>query len=257
MLKTTDTSWGKVAGWYDELLKSEGTFQKEVILPNVLRRMSLTKTDHVLDLACGQGFFSRAFVDAGATVIGADISHELIALAQRNIASETKTRLEFIEAPADHVPSIPDQSVDHTTVILAIQNIENVRGVFAECSRVLKATGRVHLVLNHPAFRIPKASDWGWDEERKIQYRREDRYLSESRISIQMHPGDKPDETTLSFHRPLQFYFKMLAKAGFCVCGLEEWVSHKTSDSGPRAKAENRARTEFPLFLYLEACPRT
>ena len=48
-------------------------------------------------------------------------------------------------------------------------------------------------------------------------------------------------------------YFKQLQKAGFLVSRLEEWVSHKTSEAGPREAAENRARNEFPLFLFLEA----
>jgi hypothetical protein len=33
--------------------------------------------------------------------------------------------------------------------------------------------------------------------------------------------------------------------------GLQEWSSHKESQPGPRARAENRARKEFPLFLAL------
>ena len=56
---------------------------------------------------------------------------------------------------------------------------------------------------------------------------------------------------TVSFHRPLQYYVKALAKAGFVIEKLEEWTSLKESTSGPRAKAENDARKEFPLFLYL------
>ena len=70
---------------------------------------------------------------------------------------------------------------------------------------------------------------------------------------MDMHPGISGSAKTLSFHRPLQYYFKALAKAGFAVDRLEEWISHKASDSGPRAKAENVARKEIPLFLYLSA----
>ena len=48
-------------------------------------------------------------------------------------------------------------------------------------------------------------------------------------------------------------YFKNLNKAGLAVSLLEEWNSNKVSDSGPRAKAENLARKEIPLFLFMEA----
>lgn len=37
--------------------------------------------------------------------------------------------------------------------------------------------------------------------------------------------------------------------AGLRLRGFEEWHSHKQSQPGPRARAENRARNEFPLFL--------
>lgn len=273
-----NTSWGNVAGWYDELLKTESTYQQEVILPNLVRRMDLKKGERVLDLACGQGFFSFEFSKAGAEVIGADISPELIRLAQKRVRAGSSRPvgmhaggrgnparigslsqvdgIAFHAAPADKVPFVADRSIDQLTIVLAIQNIENVKAVFAECARVLAPNGRMHLVMNHPAFRVPKASDWGWDEMRKTQYRRVGKYLSEQKIQIQMHPGAKPGEMTLSFHRPLQYFFKLLAKEGFCVSGLEEWVSNKRSDSGPRARAENRARAEIPLFLYLEACKK-
>jgi len=67
-----------------------------------------------------------------------------------------------------------------------------------------------------------------------------------------MHPGDKPWEKTVSFHRPLQFYFKALNKNNLLVSRLEEWNSHRTSEAGPKKEAEDTARREFPLFLFLE-----
>ena len=86
-----------------------------------------------------------------------------------------------------------------------------------------------------------------------VQYRRVERYLSELHIPIQMHPGADPREKTLSFHRPLQSYAKALASAGFAIARIEEWNSHKKSQPGPHAKAEDLARKEIPLFLLLEA----
>ncbi len=250
MNKKNRTSWGKVAGWYNDLLeKEEGTYQKDVILPNILRLLDIKNGEALLDLACGQGFFSREFFRAGAEVIGVDISKELINIAKKNSPKEIK----FITASADDLSFLSAESVSKITIILAIQNIENLNGVLKECVRVLKPKGKLFLVMNHPAFRIPKQSSWGWDEENKVQYRRIDEYLSESKVKIQMHPGDNPSEHTLSFHRPLQVYFKALRKNGFYVEGLEEWISHKRSEPGPRATAENKIRKEIPIFLFIQA----
>jgi ubiquinone/menaquinone biosynthesis C-methylase UbiE len=242
------TSWGKVADWYNSLLeKDEDSYQKKLILPNLIRLLKIKRGETILDLACGQGFFAREFAKLGAKVIGSDISSELI-----EIAKQDKT-VEYHVSGAHKLDYINDSSVDKATIILSLQNIRNALEVISEVNRVLKPKGRLFMVLNHPAFRIPKKSSWGYDEARKTQYRRLDGYLSESVERIQMHPGDKPWEKTLSFHRPLQFYFKALRKTGFCVSGLEEWVSHKTSEVGPKKETEDKARHEFPLFLYLEA----
>ncbi|MEK7463303.1 MAG: class I SAM-dependent methyltransferase [Patescibacteria group bacterium] len=252
-MKNDKTSWGKVAGWYSDLLeKEEGTYQKELILPNLIRLMEIKRDELVLDLACGQGFFSREFLKAGAKVIGVDISKELIALAEK-IGKAEGLRIEYQVSSADDLSFIKEKSIDKIVIVLAIQNIENVAGVFKECQRVLKSSGKLFLVLNHPAFRIPKQSSWEWDQKTNDQYRRIDQYLSESKIEIQMHPGDRPREKTISFHRPLQYYFKLLGKNGFAVDRLEEWNSNKKSQPGPRAKAEDKIRKEIPIFIFLEA----
>ena len=107
-------------------------------------------------------------------------------------------------------------------------------------------------VLNHPAFRVPKRSSWGFDEKAGVQYRRVDEYISESESENVMNPGAKAPVTTVSFHHPLQFYFKAFHKAGFAVTRLEEWTSAKQSEPGPRASAENKARKEFPMFMAIE-----
>lgn len=247
------TSWGNVAEWYGELVEKEGTYQKEVVLPNLMRTVAPKHGDTILDLACGSGFFSRAFAEAGAHVIGVDVAKNLIAIAQKGKSAN----IDYHVSPATELGFIKDASIDRVVIVLAIQNIEDAQKVFAEVARVLKPKGSLHVVMNHPAFRVPKRTSWGWDEEQKEQYRRIDGYMSESIVKIQMHPGDKPDEVTLSFHRPLQVYFKFLRKAGLLVKSLEEWISHKSSEPGPRATAENKIRKEIPLFLYLEAVKGT
>lgn len=245
-----DTSWGKVANWYDEMLEEkDNTYQKNVILPNILRLMGIKKNEFILDLACGTGFFAREFFKMSGKVIGIDISPELIDIAQKNSSKEIK----YLASSADDLIGIKNGSIDKIAVILAIQNIENIYGVFSECNRILKGSGRLFLVMNHPSFRIPKQSSWEFDDKNKIQYRRIDEYMSESKTKIEMHPGKDSGEQTVSFHRPLQVYFKTLKKNGFCVTGLEEWISNKKSQLGPRTESEDKARKEFPMFLFIEA----
>jgi len=263
-----ETGWGGVAQWYHDTVEEKGSYQKDLILPNLLRLMDVQPKEAILDLACGEGFFSRRFNRLGAKVTASDISKELIEIGRRD---KDAVGVEFQVAPADAIPFVIDASMDKAVIVLALQNIENVPGVFKECARVLKPAGKLYFVINHPAFRIPKQSSWGWapaksddrgaGEEGTVQYRRVDRYISELREKIAMHPsalrqaqGEQAQgETTVSFHRPMQYFVKALKKNGFAVTGMEEWSSDRKSQPGPRAEAENRARIEIPMFMFIEA----
>jgi ubiquinone/menaquinone biosynthesis C-methylase UbiE len=161
--------------------------------------------------------------------------------------------IRYHTAPAHRLGFAANGSYDAALIILAIQNIGNIAEAFAEAARVLKKDGRLLVVMMHPAFRVPKASSWGWDEGQKAQYRRVDKYLSASSSELLVHPGKRGSEVTISYHRSLQDFSKALAKAGLLISKMEEWISHKKSGAGPRQKAEDLARKEIPLFLMLEA----
>ena len=72
------TSWGHVADWYDSYMREEGTYQKDLILPNLQRVMEIRRARRCLT-RCGQGS-QREFAAAGATVTGVD-SPGFIAIA--------------------------------------------------------------------------------------------------------------------------------------------------------------------------------
>lgn len=245
-MKKNNTSWDNVANWYDNLIKDNDSYQNKVILPNILRLLDIKHDDNILDLGCGTGFFANEFQKNGAKVIGIDIGEEVI-----NIAKHNYKNIEFIVSNSSNLQVIDSNSIDTITIILALQNIENIKDTISECYRVLKNNGKLFIVLNHPVFRIPKKTSW-IIEKNNIS-RRIDEYLTESKIKIEMNPGLKNDKFTISFHRPLQTYFKILDNSGFYVKRLEEWTSHKLSQKGPKKEIEDKARKEFPLFLMIES----
>lgn len=250
-----ETGWGNVAEWYHETVEDRASYQRDLIMPNLMRIIEVKRGQKILDLGCGEGLFTRRFAKAGAEVTAIDIALPLIEIAKRAAAMESEQyafQPRFFVSDATSIPVVADASQDLVVINLALQNMENPALVLKECARVLKPHGRLILVLNHPAFRIPKASDWAWSTDGATQYRRIWRYMSESRERIDMAPGAKSGEHTISFHRPLQFFVKSIGKAGMAISNMEEWVSAKKSQPGPRAAAENRARTEIPLFMMLD-----
>ena len=252
------TSWGGVAGWYDTHLEKSGdTYHEKVVYPNLLRILDDIKGKRILDLACGQGQFSRIMRDGGAYITGVDLGKELIAIAEANNKSikETGThKVTYFSGSADDLYMLKDESFDTVVCILALQNIEKLQKTIEEAKRVLVKGGSFIFVLNHPMFRNPRHTHWGYDESHNVQYRRVDEYMSESHVKIDMTPGSATKKKfTVSFHRPLQMYVKALAKQGMLVSRLEEWVSHRESEKGPKKHAEDMSRKEIPLFMCIEA----
>lgn len=251
MRSSHKTSWEGVSDWYADYLAKPGTMQAEIVFPGVIRLLDSTSTDTHLDLACGEGSFAQMLLrKTGLALTGLDASPSLI----ENAKQRRLKHAAFLVGDATNFAHLfPARSFDSASCILAIQNIQPLAPVFRDVAKVLKSGGRFVFVMNHPCFRQPRQSGWGWDETRKLQYRRVDRYAHAYEMPIIAHPGSAPHVKTYSYHRPLTEYISALSAAGFVVDALEEWTSNKVSDSGPRAKAENIAREEIPLFLALRA----
>lgn len=291
--KSEKTSWGKVADWYDDYLADEDSYQKQVILPNLMRVLDPKPGEKILDIACGQGFFTEELANRGVKAVGFDISHELIKKAEFRFERAKIENAKFFVSPADDMSEVADRSIDNAICVLAAQNIKELDKMFEEAARVLKKAkpqdrvgnsirqtrdshkftdfkdvpsfkgGRLVLVLNHPSFRIPRGSDWHYEEQPHDPHQGQQgrvvyQYLSEGKITIDMNPGIPKERSrdkvyTISYHRPLQVFTKWLTKHGFAITRIEEWASHKKSATGPRAGAEDTARKEIPLFMCIEA----
>jgi len=244
------TDWDDVAAWYDGYLEDDvDTYQEKVITPNLLRMLNLHSDSRVLDIACGQGYFARRSAEKGAIVTGIDQSGELIALA----SARAGEREQYTIADAQKIETLNLGEFDCAYTVLAFENIPDIKAVLQGVATVLTDDGKFIVVLLHPAFRIPKYSDWGYDSAKGTQYRKTEKYLSEIIIPIELSPFRQSARTvTHTFHRSLQWYMKAFKSAGFCITGMEEWISHKRSGPGPRQAAEDSARKEFPMFLALE-----
>ena len=239
-----------MAEWYDRLVGDEGSeYQREVVFPGVLRLLALQRGEPAVDEACGQGALCRVFHERGVEVTGVDAAEPLVRAARER----GPAAIRYHVGDARDLSFLPPDYFAAAACVLAIQNIHPIRPVFEGARRALRVGGRLVVVMMHPCFRGPKETSWGWDEQRKVQYRRVDRYLRPRKSPIVTHPGKSPDLYTWSFHRPIEAYVKALRQAGLLVDALEEWPSHKKSAPGPRAAAENVAREEIPMFLAIRA----
>lgn len=240
------TDWETSASWYTSIVDEKGHFyHREVVIPNTLDLLQLKKGDAVVDLACGQGVLARA-LPKHVKYLGVDGSKSLIAAAKKQ--SKHTFKVHDLCTPFSS-----NETFSHAVICLALQNIGEPDITLQSAYKLLKKDGKLLLIMNHPCFRIPRQTHWGVDEGKKLQYRRIDAYMTPLSIPIQTAPSrGKKSETTTSFHYPLSELFHMLKNAGFMVADMHEWVSPKKS-SGGKARMENKARKEFPLFLAIEA----
>lgn len=251
MDKSPDTSWETSSSWYDKIVGVKGHYyHQQVIIPGILRLIETEKKlhPHLLDLACGQGVLSR-HLPKGIKYLGIDGSPTLIHTAQ---TYDPKSPHQFFVHDLTHVLDLPYKEFSHATCVLAVQNLPQPLALFRTAYAHLRKGSPFIIVLNHPCFRIPRQSSWGIDEQKKVQYRRIERYLSPMKIPIQTHPGKQESSETFSFHFPLSYYTDQLKQAGFVIDHIEEWCSDKKS-IGKSAAMENRSRQEFPLFLTIVA----
>ncbi len=247
MKKPPESSWDSADRWYGELVGEKGHhYHQAVILLNVLRLLDL-KGKSLLDLGCGSGVLARS-LPQGVDYLGVDSAKGLL-----DQAKKMSKDYRFVLGDATKDLPIEKKDFDRACFILSLQNMEDGKGALAQAKKHLKKGGKLLLVLNHPAFRIPRQSAWGVDEAAKLQYRRMNSYMSSMKIPIQMQPGrGQESTTTYSFHNPLSVYSGWLRELGFSIEAIEEWCSDKKSEGG-RARMEDRARKEFPLFMAILA----
>jgi ubiquinone/menaquinone biosynthesis C-methylase UbiE len=250
--RNTTTDWGKVADWYDRLVGESGSeYHREVVLPGVVKLLGMQPGERAVDIACGQGVLCRILRERGIETTGIDAAETLIQAARERGPADIR----YLVGDARNLSMLPAGHFDAAACVLAIQNIHPIQPVCEGVAAALKTGGRFVIVMMHPCFRGPKETSWGWDEKEKdkVQFRRVDRYLIPRKSPIVTHPGKQADQYTWTFHKPIEAYVKALRSAGMLVDAIEEWPSHKTSTSGPRAAAENTARKEIPMFMAMRA----
>lgn len=239
------TSWEKSSSWYGKLVGESGHFyHQKLLFPEILQTMTFQPEDSVLDVGCGQGVLT-SILPKGVSYLGMDLSKSLLQQAKKR---GVKT------LHHDATKPWPEDlgEFSHIFSLLALQNMEAPQLAIAQIVEHLQPEGMACIILNHPAFRIPRLSHWGEDAEKKLRYRRIDAYHREQKIPIVTHPSRSKTKsnTTWSFHFPLEFWINAIASSGGKIVRCKELYSPKKSE-GKKARLENRAREEIPLFLAL------
>ena len=242
-----------MATWYDGWVGDRGSeYHRQLAIPAVLDLLQPAAGEAILDVGGGQGVLAPYLVEAGVRVTVVDASQRLIAAAKRRHARLRDAR--FLVGDARRLPAVAGLepgSFDAAVFLLSIQDMDPLEDAIRALDWALAERSRVVLLMTHPAFRQPRHSGWGFDEGRKLTYRRIDGYLGEMAVPMKSLGGGQP---TRSFHRPISTYVNALAEAGFATDAMLEVPDlppHRRP--GRAARGDERANAEIPIFLGMRA----
>ncbi len=159
--------FGAIAGKY-ELNNRVHSFGRDQAWRRVAVRMAQPKpTDRVLDVACGTGDLTRAFVDADVEqVTGLDFTPEMLAIARthrlrgRFEKASCSPSIRYVQGDAMNLPFV-DDSFDVVSIAFGIRNVAEPSRALAEFRRVLRPGGRL-VVLEFGRPRLPPVA-WAND----------------------------------------------------------------------------------------------
>lgn len=170
-------AWNGAAGAWDAFVESGADYYRhEVHGPALLAACEPLSRRRVLDLGCGQGYFSRQLARRGAVVSAIDGAGDLLALARCREAG-APLGIDYRELSASAVADhwLP-HSFDLVAACMAVQDMADVPGALTAAFTVLRPGGRMVFSVPHPAtdtaFR-----EWARDAAGQKQYLKLDRYF--------------------------------------------------------------------------------
>jgi ubiquinone/menaquinone biosynthesis C-methylase UbiE len=107
-----------------------------------VERMGLARTDRVLEIGCGPGYFSRAVAAAvpDGSLVLFDLQEAMLELARKRLLAFGN--VQFTQGDASSLP-FPDASFDAVLLVLVLGEVPDRDRCIAEVVRVLRPGGRV------------------------------------------------------------------------------------------------------------------
>ena len=160
----------------------------------------------ILDVACGAGFpalVAANSVRPGGTIVAADISPEMLAVASSRARADGLDNIQFVEMDAEQL-TFDDASFDAVTNAYGLMFCPDLPRAIGEARRVLRPGGRFALVT--------------WDEPSKSPFFSVITAVAAPFLSLQTPAPGAPGPFRLSSVGQLE---SLLRDAGFSDVGVE------------------------------------
>lgn len=148
-------AWEANAAWWDDQIGPEGNaFHRAVVAPVSERLLDVRRDDVVLDIACGNGQFSRRLADLGAKVVAFDLSETFVARA-RGHSIDYADRIDYLRldaSDAEALAALGRGRFDAAVCNMALMDMSNLEALAATLPMLLKPGGRFVFSVSHPCF---------------------------------------------------------------------------------------------------------
>jgi len=250
--------WSENAAFWDEKMGEAGNdFFQWLVAPSAERLLELQPGWTVLEIACGNGIFSRRMAAQGVNVVATDVSDAMIEIAKsRPVSGSGNVTYHVIDA-ADYeaLLALGEGRFDAAVCNMAIMDMPVIDPLFAALGKLLKPGGRFVFTLMHPCFnsagltRVTEETDEG-GVLRTIHSVKVNQYHTPvTHVGLAIVGQPKPQHY---FHRSLSDLLGRCFRAGFALNGLEEPVFPATDDP---EKARAWAKfSEIPPVLAARLC---
>jgi 2-polyprenyl-3-methyl-5-hydroxy-6-metoxy-1,4-benzoquinol methylase len=205
----------------------------------------------VLDLGCGQGYFSRELARRSARVIGIDLSDRLIQVAREHEEREPLGVHYRLLNAADLTSFLDADSFDLLTACMSVQDMADVPAVLQGALHVLRPSGRMVFSVPHPATDT-RFRQWERDADgKKIALKIDGYFESGPTICHWNMPRLLYHWDTPCWRYTLSEWSAMIAGAGFVIRGLHE---PKPTDEQVREFPDLEDCSRLPYFLIFDLC---
>lgn len=228
--------WDKNSNFWDEYM--EGTSHdpnRNLIVEHMESLLSVQDGDHIVDVACGNGSFSRRLVQLGAHVEAFDYSSNMIERARERSSKEDDTLNYHVLDAMDEkaLLSLGEEKFDRAVSNMALMDMAAIQPLFDSLYRLLKPNGVFVFSIIHPCFQAPGHRKVYEEEEKNdqiisrksVQITRYIQPETYKGIGIRNQPFD-----LRFFHRPLHDLLSVGFKSGFVVDGMSEPVIEKSDE---------------------------
>jgi ubiquinone/menaquinone biosynthesis C-methylase UbiE len=233
--------------------RHEEFFHKYMINPAILDLLGAVEGKAVLDVACGEGHFSRKLAElakGNIRITGVDASETLIEIATRRNEAFSDC-IQFQVGDASRMDQVPSKAFDIVICNMALMFIKQYEDALREVARVLKPRGIFVFSLLHPCFLTP-GSDWIMEDadsagkKKRIGWKTDNYHLRLAARDV-MFVCDTQE--TYYFCRTLEDYFRAFRKQGLLVTDLREPLPPKAM---MERKPEFQAEVKRGLFLIMK-----